>query len=102
MGFLVTVDFTRRVSNVLLTETDGSQQPQAVLRWEAGGEQRLEDVVGERQGDHSLVGGIDDQHGDPQPEEPIKQRHTPIKTQTQLKDVTKGIVFLCLVLTPGQ
>lgn len=50
---------------MLLTEADGSQQTEAVLRGEAGGEQRLQDVVGERQGDHGLVGRVDDQHGDP-------------------------------------
>ena len=49
-----------------LTQTDAGQQPQAILWWEAGGEERLEDVVGEGQSDHSLVGRVDDQHGDPQ------------------------------------
>lgn len=63
----------------LLTEADGSQQTQAVLRREAGGEQRLQDVVGESQRDHGLVGRVDDQHGDPQPQEPAKRRH--IRTQ---------------------
>lgn len=51
---------------VSLTEADGSQQAQAVLWWKAGGEERLQDVVGERQRDHSLVGRVDHQHGDPQ------------------------------------
>lgn len=55
---------------LLLTEADGSQQPQAVLWGEAGGEEGLQDVVGERQRDHSLIGGVDDQHGDPQTQEP--------------------------------
>lgn len=59
---------------LLLTEADGGQETQAVLRREAGGEQRLQDVVGKRQRDHGLVGRVDHQHGDPQPQEP-EQEH---------------------------
>lgn len=55
---------------VSLTQTDGCQQTQAVLGGEAGGKQRLQDVVGEGQCNHCLVGGIDDQHGNPQTQEP--------------------------------
>lgn len=61
---------TRVRCDVLLTKTNGSQQTQAIFWWEAGGEQRLQDIVGERQCDHSLVGRVDDQHSDPQPQEP--------------------------------
>lgn len=55
---------------MLLTEADGGQQTQAVLWGEAGGEEGLQDVVGERQRDHGLIGRVDDQHGDPQTQEP--------------------------------
>ena len=55
---------------MLLTEADSSQQTQAVLRREARGEQRLQDVVGKGQRDHGLVGRVDHQHGDPQTQEP--------------------------------
>ncbi len=61
---------------MLLTEADGSEQAEAILRREAGGEQRLQDVVGKRQRDHGLVGRVDDQHGDPQTQETeTKRRH---------------------------
>lgn len=50
---------------VALTEADGSQQAEAVLRGEAGGEQRLQDVVGEGQRDHGLVCRVYHQHSDP-------------------------------------
>lgn len=53
-----------------LTEADGSQQTQAVLRWEAGGEQWLQHVVGKGQCNHGLVGRVNDQHGDPETQEP--------------------------------
>lgn len=59
-----------------LTETNGSQEPQAILRWKAGGKQRLENVVGEGQSDHSLVGWVNDQHGNPQSQEPAGKRWT--------------------------
>lgn len=60
--------------HVLLTEANSSQQAQAIFWRKAGGEQRLQDVVGERQRNHSLVGRVDDQHGDPQPQEPEAKR----------------------------
>lgn len=59
---------------MLLTEADGSQQAQATLRREAGGEQGLQHVVGKGQRDHSLVGRVDHQHGDPQTQEPEEKR----------------------------
>lgn len=59
---------------VLLTQADGRQQSQAVFWREAGGEQRLQHIVGERQSDHGLVGRVDDQHGDPQTQEPERKR----------------------------
>lgn len=53
----------------VLTQADGSQQAQAVLRGEAGGEEGLQHVVGEGKGDNGLVSGVDDQHSDPQSQE---------------------------------
>lgn len=53
-----------------LTQADGSQEAQAGLRGEAGREERLQHVVGEGEGDDSLVGGVDHQHSNPQPQEP--------------------------------
>lgn len=57
----------------LLTETDSSQHTEAALWWKAGGEQRLQDVVGEGERDHGLVRRVDDQHGNPQSQEPEAQ-----------------------------
>lgn len=76
---------THTQPGVLLTQADGSQQSQAVFWRKAGGEQRLQDVVGERQRDHGLVGRVDDQHGDPQAQEPERKRReggTVTKTET--------------------
>lgn len=53
-----------------LTEADGSQQTQAALRREAGGEQRLQHVVGKGQRNHGLVGRVDHQNGNPETQEP--------------------------------
>lgn len=53
-----------------LTQADGSQEAQARLRGEAGREERLQHVVGEGEGDDSLVGGVDHQNSNPQPQEP--------------------------------
>lgn len=64
---------TRVRCDVLLTKTNGSQHTQAIFWWKAGGEQRLQDIVGERQRDHSLVGRVDDKHSDPQPQEPAQK-----------------------------
>lgn len=58
----------------ILTQADSSQQTQASLRREAGGEQRLQDVVGKGQRNHGLVGRVDHQHGDPQTQEPGTKR----------------------------
>lgn len=49
-----------------LTQADGGQQTQAVLWRLAGGEERLHDVVCEGERDHSLAGGVDNQHRNPQ------------------------------------
>lgn len=53
-----------------LTEADGSQQTQAALWREAGGEQWLQHVVGKGQRNHGLVGRVNDQHSDPETQEP--------------------------------
>lgn len=59
-----------------LTQTDGSQESQTGLRGEAGREERLQHVVGEGEGDDSLVGGVDHQHSNPQPQEPAGRTGT--------------------------
>jgi hypothetical protein len=61
---------------VSLTQTDGSQESQTGLRGEAGREERLQHVVGEGEGDDSLVGGVDHQHSNPQPQEPAGRTGT--------------------------
>lgn len=53
-----------------LTQADGSQEAQARFRGEAGREERLQHVVGKGEGNDCLVGGVDHQHSNPQPQEP--------------------------------
>lgn len=53
-----------------LTQADGSQESQTRLWGEAGREEWLQHIVGEGEGDDSLVGGVDHQHSNPQPQEP--------------------------------
>lgn len=48
-----------------LTQADGSQESQAGLRGEAGREEWLQHIVGEGEGDDSLVGRVDHQHSNP-------------------------------------
>lgn len=54
-----------------LTQADGSQQTQGGVWGQAGGEQGLQDVVGEGERNHSLVGGVDNQQGDPQTQKAV-------------------------------
>jgi len=61
---------------LVLTQADGSEQTQTILWGEAGGEQRLQDVVGEGKGDNCLVSGIDHQHSNPQPQKPVAYKHS--------------------------
>lgn len=44
---------------LVLTQADGSKQTQTALWGEAGGEERLQDVVGEGESNNRLVGGVD-------------------------------------------
>lgn len=78
---------------VLLTEADGSQQTQAILWREACGEQRLQDVVGKGQRNHSLVGRVDHQHSDPQTQEPeTKRRERVARLQTNRHGRTGRVI----------
>lgn len=56
---------------LVLTQADASKQTQTILRGEAGGEQRLQDVVREGESDNRLVSGVDHQHSNPQPQKPV-------------------------------
>lgn len=49
----------------ILTEAEGCEQAKAVLWWEAGGEERLQNVVGEGESYDCLVGGVDHQNSNP-------------------------------------
>lgn len=63
---------------LVLTQADGSKQTQTILWGEAGGEQRLQDVVGEGESNNCLVSGVDHQHSNPQPQKPVTQNHTDV------------------------
>lgn len=56
---------------LVLTQADGSEQTQTILWGEAGGEQRLQDVVGKGESNNRLVSGVDHQHSNPQPQKPV-------------------------------
>lgn len=58
-------------TGVRLTEAYSSQEAQPSLGCQASGEERLQHVVGKSQRNNCLVGGVDDQHRDPQAEKPV-------------------------------
>lgn len=53
-----------------LTQTGGREHPSGHIRRKAVGEDRLQDVAGEGERDDSQRGGIHDEDGAPQQEEP--------------------------------
>lgn len=57
------------VSRCVLTYASSSQQPVGQVRGYAGGEDGLHHVVGERDGNNGLAGGLDDQQRSPQADE---------------------------------
>lgn len=61
---------------LVLTQADGSEQPQTVLWGEAGGEQRLQDVVREGKSNDRLISGVDHQHSNPQPQKSVEDKQT--------------------------
>ena len=72
---------------VWLTQADSSQQAQAVLWGEAGWEEGLQHVVCEGEGDHSLVSGVDNQHGNPQTQKAVGQHTQEVNETWQRRPV---------------